>query len=156
MMSVSYRPSWLTWLYGIILALAAFTGFGNMPLYRRYYIADLPGFAWAGDFFANLYVHYYAGAALVALSTYLCIQYMTVLRRNQRLTRSGLVRVLTLATTLFSGFILVLKNLPDTMIPFPWVAVLTLGHMAFAVLALASFFFCTLMRWRWAVSRRRL
>jgi hypothetical protein len=155
-MSASNRASWLTWLFGIILALAAFTGFGNMPLYRRYYIADLPGFAWTGDFFSNLYVHYSIGAVLVALSTYVGIQYMTVMRRDQRLTLSGFARAITLAMVLVSGFIMVLKNLPDTMIPFPWVAVLTLGHMAFAVLTLVLFFFSILMRWRWAVSRRRL
>ena len=37
---------WLLWLYGTTVVISLFTGFGNMPLWGRYYIADIPGLGW--------------------------------------------------------------------------------------------------------------
>ena len=142
---------WTRLLYGTALTLAAFTGFGNMPLYRRYYVADLPGFAWSGDFFANLYIHYTVGAVLLAMSVYFCIQHGLIKHRRQRITRSGLVRGTMLCLVLGTGVVMAVKNLPGTSLPFPWVAVLTLGHMALAVVAVAVSVFCAIMRWPWVV-----
>jgi hypothetical protein len=136
--------------------LALFTGFGNMPLYGRYYIADIPGFAWSGDFFANLYVHYVAGALLLGLSVYLGLQFWMHKRRSNRLTRSGWARAIALCLVLITGVIMMVKNLPGAVIPFPWVAVLTLGHMGLALIAAALYGFSAIKRWPWATNRRRL
>lgn len=155
-MSASSKSIGLRWCYGIALVLALFTGFGNMPLYRRYYIADIPGFAWSGDFFANLYVHYMAGAVLLGLSVYLCIQFLIQKRGYNRLTRSGLARAVALGLVLITGVIMVVKNLPGAVIPFPWVAVLTLGHMGLALVAVVLYGISALRRWPWATNRRRL
>jgi hypothetical protein len=155
-MSPSSKSIGLRLCYGTALVLALFTGFGNMPLYGRYYIADIPGFAWSGDFFANLYVHYLAGAVLLGLSAYLCIRFWTQKRHYLRLTPSGLARAAALCLVLATGVIMMVKNLPGAVIPFPWVAVLTLGHMGLALVAIALYAFSALMRWPWATIRRRL
>ena len=31
------------WLYGIAIGVALFSGMGQMPIYKRYYLADIPG-----------------------------------------------------------------------------------------------------------------
>ena len=33
----------LRWLYVLTLIVMGFTGFGQMPIFKRYYIADIPG-----------------------------------------------------------------------------------------------------------------
>jgi membrane-associated PAP2 superfamily phosphatase len=139
------------WVFGIVFILAAFTGFGNLPIYRRYYISDIPGFAWAGDFFANLYVHYTAGALLVALSVYVCLGFWMLRRRQARLTRSGWARAVALGLVFATGVIMLIKNLPGAMIPFPWVAVLTVGHMALSLVAVAVVALSAVKRWPWIV-----
>ncbi len=46
---------WLTALSGIALI---FTGLGCLPLFKRYYITELPGFAWTADFYTVTKLHY--------------------------------------------------------------------------------------------------
>jgi formate dehydrogenase gamma subunit len=47
---------WTVALSGIMLL---FTGIGELPLYKRYYfILNIPGLGWAGDYFKHLKLHY--------------------------------------------------------------------------------------------------
>jgi len=48
---------WVMAVSGIVLL---FTGLGCLPLFKRYYIAEIPGFAWTGDFNTVTTVHYTA------------------------------------------------------------------------------------------------
>ena len=50
------------WLPTIVLM--AITGMGQMPIFKRYYVADIPGLAWLGEPFTVHWVHY-GGAALL-------------------------------------------------------------------------------------------
>lgn len=53
------------WLVAISTFVLIVTGFGQMPMYARYGIADLPGMAWAADYQLTLLLHYGAGAVLL-------------------------------------------------------------------------------------------
>ncbi|MFH1058231.1 MAG: FeS-binding protein [Pseudomonadota bacterium] len=55
------------WLYGLAMGVAIFTGMAQMPIMKRYYIADIPGLAWTADYFVTSDLHYYAAALLLAL-----------------------------------------------------------------------------------------
>jgi formate dehydrogenase gamma subunit len=47
---------WTVALSGIMLI---FSGIGELPLYKRYYfILNIPGLGWAGDYFKHLTLHY--------------------------------------------------------------------------------------------------
>ncbi len=48
---------WSIALSGIVLL---FTGLGCLPLYKRYYISEIPGFAWTADFYNVTLIHYFA------------------------------------------------------------------------------------------------
>ncbi|HOV91079.1 MAG TPA: cytochrome b/b6 domain-containing protein [Syntrophorhabdaceae bacterium] len=48
---------WILAISGIVLL---FTGLGCLPLFKRYYITEIPGFAWTGDFNTVTTVHYTA------------------------------------------------------------------------------------------------
>ncbi|GAB5046750.1 formate dehydrogenase subunit gamma [Thermodesulfovibrio sp. TK110] len=54
---------WSIALSGIVLL---FTGLGCLPLYKRYYITEIPGFAWTADFYYVTTVHYAASIVFVA------------------------------------------------------------------------------------------
>ncbi len=100
----------LKWLLSATTLIALFTGFGNMPLYGRYYIADIPGFQWSGNFIVNMKVHLVTGAILLALAVYY-LAGTIILRKNQT-PRTALDRLVGIALTLvlFSGLIAGVKN----------------------------------------------
>lgn len=54
---------WLVALSGIALL---FSGFGELPMYKRYNVVKLPGLSWAGDFELNLVIHYVASIVFLA------------------------------------------------------------------------------------------
>jgi len=47
-----------------------FTGFGQMPVYKRYMLTEVPGFAWAGDYSITLWWHYFFGVILIGVGMY--------------------------------------------------------------------------------------
>jgi formate dehydrogenase subunit gamma len=54
--AIELAEHWTIALSGILLL---FTGIGELPLYKRYYfILDIPGLAWAGNYFIHLKLHY--------------------------------------------------------------------------------------------------
>src|SRR4030042_1361346 len=44
-----------------------FSGFGELPMYKRYMVTQIPGLGWAGDFFINLKIHYLTGIVFVSV-----------------------------------------------------------------------------------------
>ena len=55
------------WLYFIAAGMAIFSGMGQMPIMKRYYISDLPLMGWSQDFFIMSDLHYLSVALLLAL-----------------------------------------------------------------------------------------
>jgi len=53
------------WLVALSTFALIFSGFGQMPMYARYGLADLPYMAWTADYHLTLTIHYVAGAVLV-------------------------------------------------------------------------------------------
>jgi formate dehydrogenase gamma subunit len=47
-----------------------FTGLGQMPVYKRYMLTEVPGFAWTGDYTITLWWHYFFGVILIAVGVY--------------------------------------------------------------------------------------
>lgn len=57
----------LSWAWGLASGLALFSGMGQLPIMKRYYIADLPGLGWSENFYTLSDLHYLAAALLMAL-----------------------------------------------------------------------------------------
>ena len=58
---------WLLALSGFVLL---FSGFGELPMYKRFMLTQVPGMSWAGDFFINLKIHYLSGIIFVSLMVF--------------------------------------------------------------------------------------
>ena len=65
----SYSPGGRAarWFYGIATGFALFSGFGQMPIFKRYYLADIPGLAWTANYYATSDIHYLAAALLLGM-----------------------------------------------------------------------------------------
>lgn len=58
------------WVTAASIFILLFTGFGQMPIYKRYYVDQLPGLAWSSNFFTTLNIHYMAAIVLIFISFY--------------------------------------------------------------------------------------
>ena len=91
------------YVYLVTVFFLTLTGFGQMPIFKRYYIADIPGFGWLAQFYVTHYIHYLGAVLILALVTYMIIDYLILQKKRIRLTASGYVRGTILAAILVSG-----------------------------------------------------
>ena len=79
------------WVTALSTFVLIFSGFGQMPLYKRYMLDQIPGLSWLSDFSVTLVIHYWAAALLMAVVTYHLVFH--VLRREfDMLPRKGDLR----------------------------------------------------------------
>lgn len=152
-MNTKFSP-FLKVLYGTAAIAALFTGFGNMPLYGRYYVADLPGLGWSGNFFLNVNVHILAGSVLLAIAVYVLTASLLIRRPPvEKLSFSGKTRGLLLALTLVTGVIMVFKNLPSVHLPMAALIAFNFLHMGAAILFMLAALIALILRMSWTKTR---
>ncbi len=127
-------PSWLRRVYVFLVFLLAFTGFSQMPLTKRYYLADLPGLGWSADFYFLNELHYVLAALFLGVVCYLASMYVIRWRSTYRLGSSGWLRVGLLALITVSGVFRVLKNEPDVFLGPVAVFVIDMVHLGAVIL----------------------
>jgi hypothetical protein len=98
-------------IYPITLFVITLTGFAQMPIFKRYYIADIPGLGWLDEFYVTHYLHYLSAAVLLAVVFDGLTGYLLMFRKQYRITISGLVRGVLLFCLALTGALMVVKNL---------------------------------------------
>lgn len=58
------------WTITVSTFVLIFTGMGQMPVYRRYMVDQVPGLGWSSDFSVTLVLHYLAGIVLLFAAVY--------------------------------------------------------------------------------------
>ncbi len=58
------------WVTALSIFVLLFTGFGQMPVYKRYYVDQIPGLTWSSNFLITLNIHYIAAIILIFISFY--------------------------------------------------------------------------------------
>lgn len=56
------------WVTALSIFALFFSGFGQMPIYKRYFVDQIPGLGWSSNFLTTLDIHYYAAAVLIFIS----------------------------------------------------------------------------------------
>ncbi len=123
--------------YFLLLFTMGLTGFGQMPIFKRYYIADIPGLGWLADFYATHYIHYIGAVVLFGFFVYAVVVYFGLMRRQFRLTWAAYVRIALLALISITGIFRVLKNLPDVVFSPMFTMVIDISHLAFMMFFMA-------------------
>ena len=115
------------WFYLITVFFLTLSGFGQMPIFKRYYIADIPGLGWLAEFFITHYIHYLAAILFLALTAYTIIDYLLATRKSRHMTATGYLRSALLAGILISGIFLVIRIWTDPIfhpvLLFFWISV---------------------------------
>jgi copper ion binding protein len=98
--SVELAEHWLLAISGLLLT---FSGFGELPMYKRYMLTQIPGLSWAGDFFINLKIHYLAGIVFVSIMVFHAL-YHGWLGHQGLIPRRGDVRASLITILSMFGF----------------------------------------------------
>lgn len=104
---------WQSKVFKILVFLLALSGFAQMPIFKRYYIADLPGLGWLAQFYTTHLVHYITAIFFLFLVGYFVGRYLMQWRRDFRISISGWLRIFLFAVIIITGALRVIKNLPD-------------------------------------------
>jgi len=76
------------WTMALSTMVLIFSGFGQMPMYRRYGLTALPGLGWSADYSVTLIIHYIA-AMLFLLAVFYHIVYHLIRKDFDILPRRG-------------------------------------------------------------------
>jgi uncharacterized membrane protein (UPF0182 family) len=141
----------LRYIYLITIFFLTLSGFGQMPIFKRYYIADIPGLGWLAQFFVTHYIHYLGAILLLAVAAYMIIEYLLLKRKLRQLAPSGYVRVALLAGILVSGILLVIRNLSGSNFSRGFIILLDLSHLGFVMAFLFVSLYCTIFKKQWTM-----
>jgi hypothetical protein len=141
------------YVYLITVFLLTLTGFGQMPIFKRYYIADIPGLGWLAQFYVTHYIHYLAAILILALVAYLIIDYLILQKKHLRLTASGYFRGTILAGILLSGILLVVRNLTGSQFGPRFIIFLDLAHLGLVMTFLMVTGYCLFFKKQWTNAR---
>ena len=143
----------MRYLFMLSIFLMVLTGFGQMPIYKRYYISDIPGLGWLADFFITRYVHYAGAAVLLALLSYFLFDYFFLQRKNLKITLTGHLRIGLLAGIVITGILFVIKNFPVHYFSHEFIIFLNLCHLGFVMAFLFVSLYCAIFRKQWTIVR---
>lgn len=135
------------YIYGITFFFLVLTGFGQMPVYKRYYISDIPGLDWLSQFYLTHVMHYIASSVLIALAVYVIISY--IFKGSGRITGSGYLKIFILAGLIVSGVLLVIRNLPGVFLGHNLIIALDLTHLGFCMMLLGVSFYTLITKKSW-------
>ena len=145
------RP--LRWIYLTTTFFLVLSGFGQMPIFKRYYIADIPGLGWLAEFFVTHYIHYLGAIVLLALIAYIAADYLILKRNARRMTASGYIRLVLLTGILVSGGLLVIRNLTGTHFSPEFIIFLDIIHLGLVVVFLFVSLYGLIVKKHWTTQR---
>ena len=137
------------YIYFITLFFITLTGFGQMPIFKRYYIADIPGLGWLAQFYVTNRIHYIFAIVLIALAVYVVVDYLLSGERRYGITLSGYLKIFSIAGLMASGAFMVVKNLPDIHFSHVFIIAIDLTHIVFCMMLLGVSFYTLIMKKKW-------
>lgn len=147
--TIAESSSAFRYFYLSTVFLLTLTGFGQMPIFKRYYIAELPGLGWLAEFFVTHYIHYLGAILFLVLVFYMVVDYVVLKRQSRKLTKTGWIRSIVLAGILVSGVFLVIRNLSGSNLSSNFIIFLDLSHLGGVMVFLLLSAYCLIFRKKW-------
>jgi hypothetical protein len=150
-MAAPLPSRWVRYGFMITLFFAALTGFAQMPIFKRYYIADIPGLGWLAQFYTTAALHYISSGLVIILGVFLVLDFLLLHRASLRVSLMGYLRGGLLFLILFSGALLAYRNLPGYRFAPGFVVALDLFHLGLVMLFLFASLAALVARRRWVI-----
>ncbi len=145
--------SWFGRLFGLVLFFSALTGFAQLPIFKRYYIADIPGLGWLAEYFITFTLHHISAAAFLMLAAYAAADHLLIGRRTWTLTATGALKGFFLAAIAVTGGLLVLRNLPGYRFSPGVINALDIGHLGLVMAFLGTAAVAAILKKRWLAAK---
>lgn len=108
------------------------TGLGQMPIFSRYYIADVPGLGWLGNFRITAALHLALACALLFALASVAVAWLGAGRERPSLSGAGRMKVALFAAVALTGLLRVLQNGAFPLFSPMTVRYLDWSHLGFA------------------------
>jgi hypothetical protein len=155
-LSPAAEAAWVKPAYLFVLFMLGLTGFAQMPIFGRYYIADIPGLGWLDLYYVTHTVHYLGAIVLLALVIYCGVVYGALFRKQYRLAVLARVRIGLLAGIVVTGIFRVVKNLPDIVFSPGVTMFIDIAHLGFMMLYIFASLVALISGKRWLLDRSDL
>ncbi len=125
-------------LYATLLFFITLTGFAQMPIFKRYYIADIPGLGWLARFYITHSLHYALAALFIALAAYAALDLFLGGKNLSALTALGKFKAAMALGLVASGVTMVLRNLPGIHFSHVSIYMMNLAHLGCCMALIAA------------------
>ncbi|MCP3899858.1 MAG: hypothetical protein GY707_09130 [Desulfobacteraceae bacterium] len=121
-------------IYFLSIFFLAVTGFGQMPIFKRYYIADIPGLEWLAQFYVTHALHYIAAMVLICLTFYIIFDNIFN-RKNKtiKIIPSAYTKITMILVLMITGILMMVKNFAGTPFPPNFIIFLDITHLTFCM-----------------------
>ena len=143
-------------IYLLVLVVMTFTGFGQMPIFKRYYLADMPGFGWTADYYFTHYIHYLGAIFILGFFSFLVLNYFLNDRKIYQLTPASYIRALFLLMIIVTGIFRVLKNLPHVVFSPGFTVLIDTAHFGLVMIFFVIALFFKIFRMKWVVTKHAI
>jgi phosphoglycerol transferase MdoB-like AlkP superfamily enzyme len=124
-------------IYKFALGFALFSGFGQMPILKRYYFSDLPLMGWTQSFYVLSDIHYIAAALILMLMAWRIFGGGEILSRSWSWGPRSNWTYILLAVLIISGGLKVLRN-AGLYLPPPLLVIADFSHLGSAIATLIT------------------
>ncbi len=139
--------------YLTLLIFMGLSGFGQMPIFKRYYIADLPGLGWLAQFYTTHYIHYVGAILLLGIAAYYAVFYLAERRRDLKISLYGWLQGGVMAGIVVTGALRVIKNYTGVTMSSGLIVFLDILHLVLVIALMLIGLAGLLMRRRWFILR---
>ncbi|NCC24872.1 MAG: hypothetical protein EOM25_06700 [Deltaproteobacteria bacterium] len=128
------RTAWSSLAFALVVTGLLFTGLAQMPLFKRYWIADVPGFAWTAEYYTTHLIHYLLAIALLFWLMRRAGLAMGAWIQGSPPDALVLTKTLVWVGILATGLARVVKNSPDFFFSPTTTMVIDWAHLGFVAL----------------------
>ena len=125
-------------VYRTLLAFITLTGFAQMPIFKRYYIADIPGLGWLAQFYVTHALHYIFAGLFIALCVYAVLDFFLAREVQKHLTAWAWLKTVVIFGLVLTGLLMVVRNLPEIYFPHSAIILLNILHLSLCILLLGA------------------
>ena len=123
-------------IYFLSIFFLVISGFGQMPVFKRYYIADIPGLEWLAQFYTTHIIHYVAAMVLIGLIFYIVFDNIFSRDKTLTITSSAYAKIAMILVLMTTGVLMMIKNFTGTPFSPNFIIFLDLTHLFFCVIFL--------------------
>lgn len=129
------------WGYYLTIFFMTLTGFAQMPIFKRYYLADIPGLGWLAQFYITHSLHYILAAVFISVIFYRAI--VSLIPKFGAVPTGTLqfLKASSISGLIITGGFMVFKNLEGVHLSHNIIIALDIGHLVCCMLFLCVLFF---------------